>query len=76
MSHASNNVTHTKVMVPVNFVGSTPPKVSSPFVTLVEVVGSNDMPSISFGIKPAENALSVTVGMVPPTVVVSNEDKS
>ena len=67
---------YTKVISPVNLLESTPPKVSSPFVTLSDVVGSKDIPSILFEMRPALKALSVTVGIVPPLVVVSNKSQS
>ena len=46
-----------------NLVGSTPPKVSSPFVLLRDAEGSKEMPTSCASIRPWLNALSVTVGM-------------
>ena len=44
--------------------GSTPPKVISPFGLLSIVVGSKETPRTFAGIRPREKALSVTVGIV------------
>jgi len=51
------------VIAPVNLLESVPPKVSSPFVTDADVVGSNETPISSDVIVPCENRLSVTVGI-------------
>ena len=47
-----------------------PPKVSWPLVTLSSVVGAKDIPRTFEPMTPALNALSVTVGTVPPPLVV------
>lgn len=62
---------YTKVMSPMNFDGSMPPKMSSPFVADREEEGSKEMPTSFVASSPAAKALSVTVGTVPPPVVVS-----
>lgn len=50
---------------PVILLESMPPKVSSPFVTgSADPVGWNDIPIMSASMKPWENALSMTVGIV------------
>jgi hypothetical protein len=62
----------TNVISPVNLLGSILPKSSSPFCSLSEVVGANEMAMRSCPITPWENKLSVTVGTVPPLLVVLN----
>src|SRR6266702_1276218 len=49
-------------MVPVNLVESVPPKVNSPFLTDVLVVGSKDTERRSAEIVPCEKRTSMTVG--------------
>ena len=56
-----------------NLVESVPPKVNSPFLSNVEVVGSKDTPRRSAGVVPCKKRLSVTVGMA---VVVSGDKVS
>ena len=62
--------TYNHVMGGMNRVGSTPPKVNSPFLTDVVVVGSKDTPRRSAGVVPYKKRLSVTVGRA---VVVSGD---
>jgi hypothetical protein len=61
---------YVKLIAPVNLVESVPPHVSSPFVTLSEVVGSNETATRFAEIVPALKRLPVTVGtvVVPETV--------
>ncbi len=54
------------MIVPVNLVESVPPKVNSPFLTDVVVVGSKDTETRSDEIVPWLKRLSVTVGMEEP----------
>ena len=54
--------THAKLIFPVNFLESVPPKVSSPLVIDSEVVGSNDTATRCCGIFFCEERLSVTAG--------------
>ena len=63
------------VISPTNLLGSIPPKISSPLVSDSDVVGSKEIPTSFVASKPSENALSVTVGTVPPPVVVSALDQ-
>jgi hypothetical protein len=61
----------TNEMEPVNLLLSVAPKSSSPFWTLFgEVVGTNETPTRGCPMVPCEAKLSVTVGMVPPLLVV------
>ena len=46
----------------VNLLGLTPPKVSSPFVLLSDVVGRKEIPTTDSLIRPWATALSVMVG--------------
>lgn len=58
---------YMKFRLPVNFVLSVPPKVSPPFVAVpLPVEGSNEIPMIFSLTSPCANALSRTVGTVPP----------
>lgn len=63
---------YTNLIVPLNLAGLTPPNVSSPLASEVEVVGSKDIPTSFDAMRPSEKALSVTVGIVPPADVVSS----
>jgi hypothetical protein len=51
-------------MAPVYLVASVPPKVSSPLVSDVEVVGSKEIPTTISEMVPSLYRLSVTVGIV------------
>ena len=58
--------TYVNVMFPVNFEGSTPPKVSSPLMTELVFVGSKDTDTILDEVVPWLKRLSVTVGILLP----------
>lgn len=62
--------TYTVCSDPVNLLGSAPPKLSSPLVIESEVVGSKETPTCLAPMRPAVNALSVTVGTGLPSEVV------
>lgn len=68
--------THVYVIEPVYLLESVPPKVSSPFVEEVEVVGSKEMPTSYALMRPWEYALSVTVGMQADSSSVNVPDQS
>ena len=72
----SNTRAYTVVNVPVKRLSSIPPKVSCPLASLNEVVGANEMPTTLLSMRPAVNALSVTVATVPPPLVVPVHDVS
>jgi len=63
-NHAA--ATYVKVMFPVNFEESMPPKVSSPLMTELVFVGSKDTETILDDVAPWLKRLSVTVGILLP----------
>jgi hypothetical protein len=58
--------THVNVISPVNFEGSVPPNVSSPFLTELALVGSKDTETKLAEMVPWLKRLSVTVGILSP----------
>ena len=62
--HTRYSDTYTNSISPLNLLGLTPPKVSSPFVASSVVVGSKETATRLSEIAPSLNKLSVKVGIV------------
>lgn len=63
-------VSGTACNAPLNLDASAPPSVSSPFTAPAVFVGSNDIPTCLFGMRPRVKAVSITVGTRFPLEVV------
>ena len=59
-----------------NFEESTPPKVNFPFASEVEVEGAKKMPINLESSNPRFQAVSVTVGRIPPPLVIPTSGKN